>query len=139
MGLVCATDEGADGGYADFRAVRGRLDGELVSGGLDGVGCAGDIGSEDLGLERGGCSMWWLCSVGVQKAESGDLGEGGGWGWLGIDVLEEVFEFSDFEIAYYNIESPPMVDFVFRQLLSLCPNCPHRLVLRLVALHNISY
>jgi len=108
VGLVCATDEGADGGYADFRAVRGRLDGELVSGGLDGVGCAGDIGSEDLGLERGGC-------------------------------FEEVFEFSDFEIAYYNIESPPMVDFVFRQLLSLCPNCPHRLVLRLVALHNISY
>jgi hypothetical protein len=41
MCLLRATDEGADGGDADYAAALGSLLGEEGSGGLDGVECAG--------------------------------------------------------------------------------------------------
>lgn len=57
VGLLSAADESADGGNADDGAARGRLDGELMGAGLDGVESAGEVGGEGLRPEGGGNSI----------------------------------------------------------------------------------
>lgn len=53
MGLLCAADEGRDGGDGDDGAARGRLGGHLTGGGLGGVEGTVEIGADGMGKEIG--------------------------------------------------------------------------------------
>lgn len=54
MALLGPADERGYGRYSDYGASWGRLDGELLGRGLDGVECAGEVCGDGLGPE-GGC------------------------------------------------------------------------------------
>jgi hypothetical protein len=64
VSLLRAADECGYAGYADNGAAGGRLLGELGSGGVDGVVCAGEIGVEgrvpELGCDSEEVLVWML-------------------------------------------------------------------------------